>query len=101
VSSNGRFWAAVFHHVTTRSRLARVLNPMNLLFLRFSNFFGAWYTADTESVDTRAQLYFVILVVTRTVKLFPISERDWAALGSHAGLMWPARRVLVIPCLSM
>ena len=33
VSSNGRVWAAGFHHVTARSRLARVLNLMNRLFL--------------------------------------------------------------------
>ena len=28
-SSTGRVWAAGFHHVTARSRLARVLNLMN------------------------------------------------------------------------
>jgi hypothetical protein len=32
-SSTGRFWAAVFHHVMARSRLARVLKPMNRVFL--------------------------------------------------------------------
>ena len=32
-SSTGRVWAAGFHHVTARSRLARVLQPMNRLFL--------------------------------------------------------------------
>jgi len=32
-SSNGHVWAAVFHHVTARSRLARVLKLMNRLFL--------------------------------------------------------------------
>jgi len=32
-SSNGRIWAAGFHHVTARSRLARVLKCMNRLFL--------------------------------------------------------------------
>jgi hypothetical protein len=31
--STGRVWAAVFHHVTARSRLARVLKLMNSLFL--------------------------------------------------------------------
>jgi len=32
-SSNGRVWAAEFHHVTARFRLARVLKLMNRLFL--------------------------------------------------------------------
>jgi hypothetical protein len=32
-SSNGRVWAAGFHHVTARSRLARVLKLMHRLFL--------------------------------------------------------------------
>jgi len=40
-SSTGRVWAAGFHHVTARSRLARVLKLMKLLFLYFSNFFRA------------------------------------------------------------
>jgi len=32
-SSNGRVWAAGFHRVTVRCRLARVSKLMNLLFL--------------------------------------------------------------------
>jgi hypothetical protein len=32
-SSCGRVWAAGFHHVTARSRLARVMKPMDRLFL--------------------------------------------------------------------
>ena len=32
-SSNGRVWAAGFHHVTARSRLARVFKLMKHLFL--------------------------------------------------------------------
>jgi len=32
-SSIGRIWAGGFHHVTARSRLARVLKLMNRLFL--------------------------------------------------------------------
>jgi hypothetical protein len=32
-SSIGRIWAAGFHHFTVRSRLARVLKPINCLFL--------------------------------------------------------------------
>jgi hypothetical protein len=32
-SSTERVWAAVFHHVMVRSRLARVLKLMNRLFL--------------------------------------------------------------------
>jgi len=31
-SSTGRVWAARFHHVTARSRLARVLKLMNRVF---------------------------------------------------------------------
>ena len=38
-SSTARVWAAGIHHVTARSRLARVLILMNRLFLQFSNFF--------------------------------------------------------------
>jgi hypothetical protein len=37
-SSTGRVWAAGFHHVTARSRLARVLKLMNCLF-NFQVFF--------------------------------------------------------------
>jgi len=32
-SSTGRIWAAGFHHITARSRLARVMKLMNRLFL--------------------------------------------------------------------
>jgi len=39
-SSTGRVWAAGFHHVTARSRLARVLELMKCLFLEFSKFFS-------------------------------------------------------------
>jgi hypothetical protein len=38
-SSTGRVWAAGFYHVTTRSRLSRVLKSRNRLFLHFSNSF--------------------------------------------------------------
>jgi hypothetical protein len=38
-SGSGRVWAAGFHHVTARSRLARVFKIMKRLFLYFSNFF--------------------------------------------------------------
>jgi hypothetical protein len=38
-SSTGRVWAAGFHHVTARSRLADVLKLTNRLVLYFSNFF--------------------------------------------------------------
>jgi hypothetical protein len=31
-STTGRVWAAGFHHVTARSRLARILELMNRLF---------------------------------------------------------------------
>jgi hypothetical protein len=39
-SSTGHVWAAGFHHITSRSRLARVLKLMNRLFLFFSKFFS-------------------------------------------------------------
>jgi len=32
-SSTGQVWAAGFHHVMARSRLARIFKPMNRLFL--------------------------------------------------------------------
>jgi head-tail adaptor len=32
-SSTGRVWVSGFHHVTARSRLARVLKLMNRLFI--------------------------------------------------------------------
>jgi hypothetical protein len=38
-SSTGCVWAAGFHHVTARSRLAGVLKLTNSLFLSFSPFF--------------------------------------------------------------
>jgi hypothetical protein len=38
--STGHVWAAVFHHVTVRSRLARVLKLMNGLFISIYNFFS-------------------------------------------------------------
>jgi hypothetical protein len=40
-SSTGRIWAAGFHHITARSRLARVLKLIISLFIQFSNFWGA------------------------------------------------------------
>jgi hypothetical protein len=39
-SSAGGIWAAGFHHVTVRSRLAGVLKVTYNLFLEFSNFWG-------------------------------------------------------------
>jgi hypothetical protein len=54
-SSTGRVWTAVFHYVMAPSLLARVLiftKPYSLIFL----FFGG--TADTESVDMGARLYY-------------------------------------------
>jgi len=44
--STGRVWAAGFHHVTALSRLARVLKPMNSLFLQYSNYFRPRLTGD-------------------------------------------------------
>jgi len=62
-SSTGRVWAAGFHHVTTRSRLARVLKLVNrfisLLFQIFSDRGKprVTETADTESAYTGVRLY--------------------------------------------
>jgi hypothetical protein len=42
--STGRVWAAGFHHVTARSRLARVFKLTNHLI--FQIFFGPRKTAD-------------------------------------------------------
>jgi hypothetical protein len=39
-SSIGQIWAAGFHHVTVRSRLARVLKLITVYFFNF-NFFRA------------------------------------------------------------
>jgi head-tail adaptor len=39
-SSTGRVWAAGFHHVTARSRLAHALKIMNRSFILFLIFFG-------------------------------------------------------------
>jgi uncharacterized protein YifE (UPF0438 family) len=61
-SSIGRVWAAGFHHVTARSRLARVLKLTNRLF-NFPNFFSGHgkpritETADPESGKWGARLY--------------------------------------------
>jgi hypothetical protein len=38
-SSTGRVWAAGFHHVKARSRLAGVLKPTNRSFILFSKIF--------------------------------------------------------------
>jgi hypothetical protein len=71
-SSTVRVWAAGFHHVMARSRLAHVLKLMNSLFLQFSNFYGGrsklciTETADTDSADTGPRLY-----------------SDWLQLNTH------------------
>jgi hypothetical protein len=62
-SSTGRVWAAGFHHVTARSLLARVLKFMNFISLIFKFFSGRGKpriteTADDESMDTVAHLYY-------------------------------------------
>jgi len=40
-SSTGRVWAAGFHHVTVRFRLACILKLMNCYFFNFPNLFQA------------------------------------------------------------
>jgi hypothetical protein len=61
-SSTGPVWAAGFHHITARFRLARFLKLINHLFIYlfiFRIYFCPRKTADTESVDTGAQLYIL------------------------------------------
>jgi hypothetical protein len=63
-SSTGRVWAAGFHHFTARSHLAGRLKLTNHLFLLIFQFFlgcsepRITETADTESADTGARLYY-------------------------------------------
>jgi hypothetical protein len=59
--STGRIWAAGFHHVTTRSRLACVLKPFISLIFHFLGSLGEPRITDimdTESVDTGARQHF-------------------------------------------
>jgi len=64
--STGRVWAARYHHITARSRVARVLK--HVPFINFPNFFSArgkpWITeiADTESADTGVHLCCYLLI---------------------------------------
>jgi hypothetical protein len=58
-SSAGHVWAAGFHHVRARSRLAHVLKIMKFISLIFKFFSSCGKpqiseTADTESADTGA-----------------------------------------------
>jgi len=78
-SSTERFLAAVFHHVTARSRLARVFKLINSLFiyLIFRNFFGPRPTVDIASVDTATHLYSVL---SKTL----ILNSDW-----HSTFLFP------------
>ena len=58
-SNTGSIWAAGVHHVTARSRLARVLKLTNSLFLQFSKFFsGHGKPQITEITDTRVDPNF-------------------------------------------
>jgi hypothetical protein len=62
-SSTGCVWAAGFHHVMIRSRLARMFELMNRLFLIFSSFWGGlgtpqiwnqqrqWHTSTCKMVN--------------------------------------------------
>jgi hypothetical protein len=66
-SHTGRVWAAGFHHVTAHSRLAHVLKLYEPSTSLISTFFLCWgkpqitETTDTESVDTEAHLYTVVV----------------------------------------
>jgi hypothetical protein len=62
-SSTGHIWAAGFHHVTARSRLAGILKLTNSFISLIFQFFGGrsearvTEMADTESADTRTRVY--------------------------------------------
>ena len=64
-SSIARVWADGFHHLTARSRLARVLKLMNRLFLLIFHIFSGrgkpriTETGDNESADSGVRLYRV------------------------------------------
>ena len=68
-SSTGRIWAAGFHRVTARSRLAHVFKIMNRLFIYFSKFISGrcqtriTETADTEFADTAVHMYILFKTV--------------------------------------
>jgi hypothetical protein len=61
-SSTVRVWAVGFHHVTARSRLARIFETYEPFISLIFNFFSGrgkpriTETANTESVDTGARL---------------------------------------------
>jgi hypothetical protein len=60
-SSIGRIWAAGFHHITARSRLARFETYEPFIYLIFLFFSGRGKpqineSADTESADTGVRL---------------------------------------------
>jgi hypothetical protein len=76
-SSTGRVWAAEFHHVTDRFRLARVLKFMIPYLFNFPIYFSRrgepriTETTDTELVDTGARLY----LQTSSIKFFMFKFR--------------------------
>jgi hypothetical protein len=66
-SSTWHIWAAGFHHVTARSRLAGILEFTNHLFVNFTILGGCGElritdTTDTESADMGACLYVCVCV---------------------------------------
>jgi hypothetical protein len=72
-SSTGHVWAAGFHHVTARSRLATVFKLI-YLFFQFSFSGGGkpriTETTDTESENTRARLHFQCFLNRVTTPFF-------------------------------
>ena len=63
-SSNGRVWAAGFHHVSARSRWARLETYEPFISLIFQFFSGRGKpriteTAETKSADTGVRLYSI------------------------------------------
>jgi hypothetical protein len=89
--STGRVWAAGFHLVNSRSRLAGVLKLTNLYFFNFPIFFSGrvepWITetADTESMDRGAHLYFkwhtVFFFNIFRTKALKSDEGDYKLIG--------------------
>jgi hypothetical protein len=68
-SRSGRIWAAGFHHVTARSRLARVFKLMNRLFLQISIFF---YRAAANRGYVGPPIYYILQ--NTTLVNFEISD---------------------------
>jgi hypothetical protein len=83
-SSTGRDWAAGFHHVTARSRLARVLKLINRLFIWFYIYFGPREPRITETVHTESidRLYLILEMLVFQMKrsYFFVCYSTWTSV---------------------